>query len=196
MTNVGATTAVPLIPVAMEETVPIPIPDKDKDGPQRQEACSSTSSTAPKLKRVSKKEQYHAELNECILQMAEKEEDQVDLELATIGARIKCKLYPDEIDDLFHKFKDLTRAFINRKGRRQEIVAVSVQSTTSTAPTAVTVAPPPPLQRQPMIQTQEQAQDTGGQGILFDMTGMPPMQQYDMEYVRDPDNNTTYIKQK
>ena len=116
MTNVATTTAVPLIP-ASEETVPIAVPQEDRDGngPQRQKASSSTSNTAPKRKCVSKKEQYNAKLNECILQMAEREEDQVDLELATIGARIKRKLSPDEIDDLLDEIKDLTRSFINRK---------------------------------------------------------------------------------
>ena len=190
MTNVTTTTAVPQIP-ASEETVPIAVPqeDGDRDGPQRQEASSSTSNTAPKRKRVSKKEQYNAELNEHILQMAEREEDQVDLELAAIGARIKRKLSPDEIDDLLDKIKDLTRSFINRKRRREEIAAVSVQPTTSTAPTAVTVAPPPPLQRQLIIQTQNQAIVLGDQSILFNITGM-----YDMQYVTDPGSQTTYMK--
>ena len=195
MTNVATTTAVPQIP-ASEETVPIAVPDEDGqgDGPQSQEALSSTSNTAPKCKRVSKKEQYNAELNEHILQMAEREEDQVDLELATIGARIKCKLSPDEIDDLLDEIKDLPRSFINRKQRREEIAAVSVQPTTSTAPTAVTAAPPPPLQRQPIIQTQNQAEELGDQSILFDMTGMPSMEQYNMQYVTDPGSQTTYMK--
>ena len=186
MTNVGATTAVPLIP-ATEETVSIAVPHKDRDGPQRQETSSSTSNTAPKRKHVSKKEQYGAKLNECILQMAEREEDQVDLELAAIRARIKRKLSPDNLLD------DLTRAFIIKKQRREEIAAVSVQPTTSTAPTAVTVAPSP-LQRQPIIQTQNQAKELGDQSILFDMTGMQPMEQYDMQYVTDPGSQTTYIK--
>ena len=195
MTNVGATTAVSVIP-ASEETVPIPVPyeDGEGEGPQRQEASSSTSNTAPKHKRVTKKEQYNAELNECILQMAEREENQVDLELAAIGARIKRKLSPNEIDDLLDEIKDLTRSFINRKQRREEIAAVSVQLTTSTAPTAVTVAPPPPLQRQPIIQTQNQAKELADQSILFDMTGMPPMEQYNMQYVTDPGSQTTYMK--
>ena len=116
VTNVGTTTAVPLI-TASEETVPITVLDEAGEGdrPQRQEASSSTSNTAPKPKHVSKKEQYNAELNECILQMTEREEDQVDLELVAIGARIECKLSPDEIDDLLDKIKDLTRSFINRK---------------------------------------------------------------------------------
>ena len=116
MTNVATTTAVPLIPTS-EETVPIAVPDEDGqgDGPLRQEASSSTNNTAPKRKRLSKKEQYNAELNEHILQMAEREEDQVDLELAVIGARIKRKLSPDEIDDLLDEIKDLTRSFITRK---------------------------------------------------------------------------------
>ena len=195
MTNVATTTAVPLIPTS-EETVPITVPakDRDRDGPQRQEASSSTNNTAPKHKCVSKKEQYNAELNEHILQMAEREEDQVDLELAAIGARIKHKLSPDEINDLLDKIKDLTRSFITRKRRREEIAAVSVQPTTSTAPTAVTVAPPPPLQRQPIIQTQNQAKELGDQSILFDMTGMPPMEHYDMQYLTDPWSQTTYMK--
>ena len=195
MTNVATTTAVPLIPTS-EETVPIAVPheDGDGDGPQRQKASSSTSNTAPKCKHVSKRKQYNAELNERILQMAEREEDQVDLELAAIGARIKRKLSPDEIDDLLDEIKDLTRSFINRKQRREEIAAVSIWPTTSTAPTAVTVAPPPPLQRQPIIQTQNQAKELGDQSILFDMTGMPPMEQYDMQYVTDPGSQTTYMK--
>ena len=195
MTNVRTTTAVPLI-TASEETVPITVPDEasEGDGPQRQQASSSTSNTPPKHKHVSKKGQYNAELNEHILQMAEREEDQVDLELAAIGARIKCKLSPDEIDDLLDEIKDLTRSLINRKRRREEIAAVSVQPTMSTAPTGVTLAPPPLLQRQPMIQTQNQAKELGDQSILSDMTGMPPMQQYDMQYVTDPGSQTTYMK--
>ena len=47
--------------------------------------------------------------------MAEREEDQVDLELAAIEARIKRKLSPDEINDLLDEIKDLTRSFINKK---------------------------------------------------------------------------------
>ena len=182
---------------ASEETVSITVPDEvgEGDGPQRQEALSSTSNIAPKRKRVSKKEQYNTKLNERILQMAERKEDQVDLDLAAIGARMKCKLSPDEIDDLLDEIKDLTRSFINRKRRREEIAAVSVQPITSTAPTAVTIAtPPPPLQRQPMIQTQNQAKELGDQSILFDMTGMPLMEQYDMQYITDPGSQTTYMK--
>ena len=191
----ATTTAVPLIPTS-EETVPITVPAKDGDGegPQRQEVSSSTNNIPPKHKCVSKKEQYNAKLNGHIFQMAEREEDQVDLELATIGTRIKRKLSPDEIDDLLDEIKDLTRSFITRKRRREEIVAVSVQPTTSTAPTAVTVAPPPPLQRQPIIQIQNQAKELGDQSILFDMTGMPPMEHYNMQYVTDPGSQTTYMK--
>ena len=41
------------------------------------------------------------------MQIAEKEEDQVDLELATIGACIKRKLTKDEIDDILDEIKDM-----------------------------------------------------------------------------------------
>ena len=161
VTNVGATVTVPMIPAVTEETVPIL--DEDGDGPQRQEPCSSTSSnnsTAPKCKRVSKKDQYQAELNEHILQMAAKEEDQVDLELAAIGVCLKQKLTLDEIDEVLDQIKDLTREFLNRKKCRQEIASVSVQVAMSTPANAVTVAPPP-LQRQLIAQTQEQPEDVG-----------------------------------
>ena len=41
----------------------------------------------------------------------EKEDDQVDLELAAIGARIKRKLNNDEIDDILDEIKRLQKLF-------------------------------------------------------------------------------------
>ena len=55
------------------------------------------------------------------------------------------------------------------------------------------VIPPPPLQRQLIIQEQE-AEVAGGPDVLFDMMGMPPMPGYDMQYVTDPNNSGTYVK--
>ena len=50
--------------------------DEETDEPERQEPSSST---ALKRKKISKKQQLQADLSERILQIAEKEEDQVDL---------------------------------------------------------------------------------------------------------------------
>ena len=83
----------------------------------RQEPTSSTaSSTAPKSrKKVSKKQQFNIELSKRILNLAEKEDDQVDLELAAIGARIKRKLNNDEIDDILDEIKEVTKAFFQQE---------------------------------------------------------------------------------
>ena len=60
---------------------------------------------------MSKKQQFNVELSERILNLAEKEDDQVDLELAAIGARIKRKLNNDEIDDILDEIKEVTKDF-------------------------------------------------------------------------------------
>ena len=115
------------------------------------------------IKKSKKKpKQYQSELNDRILQLAEKEHDQVNLKLSAIRAKIKRKLNPDEIDDLLHEIKDLTRDFLNRKRQRQQIASVSVQPTMSTLANAVMVMPPPSLQRQPIIHEQQQTQVAGG----------------------------------
>ena len=59
---------------------------------ERQE--TPTSSTAPKErdKKISKKQQMQLDLSEKILQLAQKEEDQIHLELAAIGSKMKRKL--------------------------------------------------------------------------------------------------------
>ena len=166
----------------------------------RQEPTSSiASSTAPKShKKVSKKQQFNIELSERILNLGEKEDDQVDLELAAIGARIKRKLNSDEIDDILDEIKEVTKAFFDRKRRRQEIAAVSVQQAAPCVqPNAVLAVPPPPLVRQPQKVQQDEQQSGGGGGpeVLFHITGMPPMQGYNnLEFVTDPGNQNTHMK--
>ena len=61
-----------------------------------------------KLKPPKKNNNTRPKLITEFLQLAEKEDDQVYLELPTIRARIKRKLNPDEIDDLLDEIKDLT----------------------------------------------------------------------------------------
>ena len=65
-------------------------------------SCEEPSSTVPK-KKTSKKLQFQEELSERILHLAEKEDDQVDLELSTIWQHMKRKLNNDKIDDLLDK---------------------------------------------------------------------------------------------
>ena len=180
--------------------------EQEPEAQDRQEPTSSTTSstsTATKsCKKVSKKQQFNIELSERVLNLAEKEDNQVDLELAAIGTRIKRKLNSDEIDDILNEIKEVTKAFFDRKRRRQEIVAVSVQQAAPCVPpNAVIAVPPPPLVRQPQKQVQqvqqhdEQSGGGGGPDVLFDITGMPPMQRYDnLEFVMDIANQNTYMK--
>ena len=174
----------------------------------RQEPSSSTTSTAPKAcKKQSKRQQYNAELSECILNLAKKEDDQVDLELAAIGARIKRKLNNNKINDILDEIRAVTKSFFDRKRWCQEIAAVSVQQPACVPPNAVVAVPPPLLMRQPQNQVQQGQQiqqvqqddqhsaGGGGPKVLFDINGMAPMQGYDnLQLVTDPENNSTYMK--
>ena len=81
------------------------------------ESYEEPSSTVLK-KKTMKKLQFQEELSERILHVAEKEDNQVDLELSAIGQRMKHKLNNDEIDDLLDKIKDCTRKFFDNKRRK------------------------------------------------------------------------------
>ena len=78
-------------------------------------SCEEPSSTVPKKKKTTKKLQFQEELSERILHLAEKEDDQVDLELSAIGQRMKRKLNNNEMDDLLDEIKDCTRKFFDKK---------------------------------------------------------------------------------
>ena len=191
------TTAVVTQAEALEEqTQEVDNDNNSNNNANRQEIDLPTSSTAPKErpKKISKKQQVQNDLTEKILQLANKEEDQVDLELAAIGSKMKRKLTEDEIDELLDEINTVTRAFFARKRRRTEVASVSVQdsASTSTAARNVVSIPPPPLQRQPQIVQQEEVVESGD--MLFDMSGMQPMPQYNVQYVSDPNSNNTYMK--
>ena len=191
------TTAVVRQAEALEEqTQEVDNDNNSNNNANRQEIDLPTSSTAPKErpKKISKKQQVQNDLTEKILQLANKEEDQVDLELAAIGSKMKRKLTEDEIDELLDEINTVTRAFFARKQRRTEVASVSVQdsASTSTAARNVVSIPPPPLQRQPQIVQEEEVVESGD--ILFDMSGMQPMPQYNVQYVSDPNSNNTYMK--
>ena len=122
--------------------------------------------------------------------MATKEEDQVDLELAAIGTKIKHRLNEDETDELLDAINNVVRQYFARKRRRMEIASVTVQDSASTAaPWDLVTRPPPPLQRQPQIGVQEDVVESGD--FLFEMSG--PLPNYNLQYVSDPSNNKTYM---
>ena len=154
---------------------------------------SSTASTAPKAKKISQKQQAQNDLTEKISQLAKKEEDQVDLELAAIGAKIKRKLNEEETDEILDEINNVVRQYFARKRRKMDIALVTVQDSESTAaPQDLVTKPPPPLQRQPQIGVQEQIVEEGD--ILFEMSG--PLPNYNLQYVSDPSNNKTYMNLK
>ena len=152
---------------------------------------SSTASTAPKPKKISKKQQAQNDLTDKILQLATKEEDQVDLELAAIGAKIKHRLNEEVTDEVLDEINNVVRQYFARKRRKTEIASVTLQDSASTAaPQDLVTRPPPPLQRQPQIGVQEEIVESGD--VLFEMSG--PVQGYNMQYVSDPTNNKTYMQ--
>ena len=92
------------------------------------------------------------ELTEKIINLANKEDHPVDLELAALSSKIKRKLPdPDDQDDLLDKIKDVARAFFQRKRSKNSTVPSTATTTTAAACTVTqqVAPPPPPLQMYP-----------------------------------------------
>ena len=86
------------------------------------EPTSDANMRAFRKKTKSRAQVECEELADRIINFAEKEDHPVDLELAALGAKIKCKLPnlddQDELmDELMDEIKDCAQAFFQRKHR-------------------------------------------------------------------------------
>ena len=97
----------------------------------------------------------------------------------------------DEQDELLDKIQGVSSRFFRQKRQRLR-AAKNTSNTTVNAD----LPPPPPLtaagQGQQGLQT-AQVNEIGNGDILFEVSQMPPMQQYNLEYVRS-EEGATYMK--
>ena len=108
----------------------------------------------------------------------------MDLELAALSSKLKCKLPdPDDQDDLLDEIKDLARSYFQRKHRN---ITTLPKTTSTVMPTTaiMTQMPPPPLQRLGQMQQQE-----GGCDVLIQQNEYNPS----VEYVRDAATGATFM---
>ena len=150
-------------------------PDTDDDG-------SVQNKPTAKNRKKTKAQQYSEELSERILNLAEKDDDPVDLELASLGSKIKRRLHDiEERDELLDELNEVARNFFLRKRTKRA---------TASADVSVPTRPPPPLQMQPP--QVPLAED----GMLLEVSELPPLRPYNaaVEYVQDPISKATYMK--
>ena len=87
----------------------------------------------------------------------------------------------DEQDELLEELRSVSDRYFRERRKR-----LRAEKAGSTTVKSTTTPPPPPLTPagQPVMNRGE---------ILMDVTNMPPMQQYNAEYVHDVDG-TTYLQ--
>ena len=159
----------------------------------------------PGKKRKTKSEQVREEQFNKLLKVAEQDDHPVDLALAALGKQMIRTLSQDEQDELLEDLHAVSDKFFreHRRRLRVEKTAVAVAGANVEAsgppPAQLPCPPPPPLlragQHQPQVQQVQAAtvSEMGAGDMLVELQDIPPMQQYNVEYVRGVEG-TTYMK--
>ena len=162
-------------------------PPRPEEQEQEAENASSTSTTSNPQeedvrKRKTKSEIARDEQFNKLLKIAQGEDHPVELALSAIGKQMIRSLADDEQDELLEELRSVFDRYFRE--RRKRLRAERAASTTGNPKT--TTPPPPPLTPagQPLMNRGE---------ILMDVTNMPPMQQFNAEYVHDV-NGATYLQ--
>ena len=126
-----------------------------------------------------------------LFKIAQQEDHPVELVLGGIAKQIIRTLDSDEQDELLDEIQGVSSRFFRQKRQRLR-AAKNTSSTTVNAD----LPPPPPLtaagQGQNGLQV-AQVNEVGTGDILFDVSDMPHLQQYSIEYVRS-EEGATYMK--
>ena len=155
---------------------------------------TSTSTTGsdedtplPGKKRKTKSEAAREEQFNKLLKTAQQEDHPVELVLGGIAKQIIRTLDSDEQDELLDEIQGVSSRFFRQKRQRLR-AAKNTSSTTVNADPPLTAAG----QGQNGLQV-VQVNEVGTGDILFNVSDMPPLQQYSVEYVRS-EEGATYIK--
>ena len=148
-----------------------------------------TGSTGKKWKtksEVAREEQFNK-----LIKIVQQEDHPVELVLGGIAKQIIRTLDSDEQDELLNEIQGVSSRFFRQK--RQHLRAAK---NTSNATVNADLPPPPPLTAagQPQNGLQAAQMNKVGNGaILFEVSDMPPLQQYNIEYIRS-EEGATYMK--
>ena len=179
---------------------PPPPNDVDEETEQavQQYDQQADQTTEKGTKRKTKTQNERDNNIEKILKMAQAEDHPVELALLAISRQMIRSLSSDEQDDLLEQIQAVSSAFFREHHKRlKRNVQEPVQS-------AVAVVPgPPPLTPagqpvgQPAVPVQQLQQaeiQQIGNDVLVEVGGLPPMDQYSVQYVTAPDTGATYMK--
>ena len=142
-------------------------------------------------KRKTKSEAAHEEQFNKLLKIAQQEEHPVELVLSGLAKQIIRTLDRDEQDELLDEIQVVSSRHFREKRQR-----VRAAKNTSNTTVNADLPPPPPLTAagQPQNGLQiAQVNEVGTGDMLFEVSNMPPMQQYNLEYVRS-EEGATYMK--
>ena len=128
------------------------------------------------------------------MKIAQQEDHPVELALQAIAKQIIRTLDDEEQDELLEQLQSMSSSFFREWHRKLR----AAQRKTSAPSATVSMPPPPPLMAQPGSSTQQNEVqhviEEGPGDILFEVAGnLPPVDQYNVQYVRE-ENGTTYMK--
>ena len=150
-------------------------------------------------KRKTKTQQEKDEQFNKLLKIAQTDDHPLELALAAISKQMQRSLNEEEQDELLDELRAVASSYFREKQRSKRSAA---SAAISHPPVPLQTPPPPPLQHASEMVAQPQPQqavqnihqtDVGHGDILFEMGDLAPMQQYNMEIVRDSTGGT-YMK--
>ena len=130
--------------------------------------------------------------------MAQAEDHPVELALLAISRQMIRSLNSDEQDDLLEQIQAVSSAFFRERRKRlktngQEAVQSAV--VVVPAPPRLTPAGQPVVNVVNPVQQLHQAEmQQIGDDVLVEVGSLPPMDQYNVQYVTAPDTGATYMK--
>ena len=165
------------------------------------EVTASTSSSTgsddeqplPGKKQKTKSESARDEQFNKLLKIAQQEDHPVELVLGGLAKQIIRTLDRDEQDELLDEIQVVSSRHFREKRKRLRAAKNTSAGTTVNAD----LPPPPPLtaagQLQHQNSLQAQVNEVAAGEMLFEVSDMPPLQQYSVEYVRS-EEGATYMK--
>ena len=176
---------------------PPPRPEENTDADGSNDAEVGEEDTP--RKRKTKSQQEKDEQFNKLLKIAQTDDHPVELALAAISKQMQRSLNEEEQDELLDELRAVASSYFREKRKSKRSAA---SAAISHPPVPLQTPPPPPLRHASEMVAQPQPQqavqnihqtDVGHGDILFEMGDLAPMQQYNMEIVRDSTGGT-YMK--
>ena len=172
----------------LHQTAPAPVAEAVPENRQEQEEVheSDTESKTPS-KRKTKSQLDKEDQMDKILKLAQQEDHPVELALLAIGKKMIRTLSKDEQDELLEEIQEVQVKFFRERRKRMRLETAQKRNQEQRL-----LPPPPPLQAGPSNAVQHAAIEEDS-GMLVEVSQLPPLEQYNVQYVRE-EGGATYMK--